>query len=270
MRIKMMEQDTEKEFLGNRFWCQKRVVKMKQKGEMMKAKERVIIALDYKDLDEVKKLVEELGDKIDFYKVGLEIFLNTNGSVIDYLHSLNKKVFLDLKFHDINNTTKMACEYAAKKEVFLFNIHATCGKQTMTEIAKMLKDTNSKSLCIAVTVLTNINQDEMREIYKTEESLEDMVMNLAVLTKDSNLHGIVCSAQEAREIKEKCGKDFLTICPGVRPEWAVSDDQKRVMTPGEAVKNGADYLVIGRPVTKAENPRKAAEMILEEIENVIV
>ena len=235
----------------------------------MTAKDKVIVALDYKELDEVKKLVLELGDKIDFYKVGLEIFLNTNGSVIDYLQSLNKKIFLDLKFHDINNTTKMACEYAAKKEVFLFNIHATCGKQTMTDIAKMLKDMNSKSLCIAVTVLTNINQDEMRETYKTQERLENMVMNLAILTKESNLHGIVCSAQEAKKIKETCGENFITVCPGVRPEWAGINDQKRVMTPSEAIKNGADYLVIGRPITKAKDPRKAAEMILAEIESAI-
>lgn len=236
----------------------------------MRAKDRVIVALDYKELDEVKKLVLELGDKIDFYKVGLEIFLNTNGGIIDYLQSLNKKIFLDLKFHDINNTTKMACEYAAKKGVFLFNIHAACGKQTMTDIATMLKSINSKSLCIAVTVLTNINQDEMEEIYKTKESLENMVMNLAVLTKESNLHGIVCSAQEAKRIKESCGENFLTVCPGVRPKWAGSNDQKRVMTPSEAVKNGADYLVIGRPITKAKDPKKAAEMILAEIDSVIL
>lgn len=234
----------------------------------MKAKQRIITALDYKNLDEVKELVTLLGDEIDHYKVGLEIFLNTNGSVIDYLHSMDKKIFLDLKFHDINNTTKMACEYAARKEVFIFNIHASCGKETMSEIAKMLEGMNSKSLCIAVTVLTSMLQDKMQETYLTKNSLDDMVMNMSKLTYESGLHGVVCSPKEAGKVKKLFGKNFITVCPGVRPDWSVSDDQKRIMTPGEAIKDGADYLVIGRPITKAENPKKAVRMILEEIDGI--
>ena len=233
----------------------------------MKAKDRIITALDYKNLDEVRKIVTLLGDEIDYYKVGLEVFLNTNGSVIDYLHSLNKKIFLDLKFHDINNTTTMAAEYAASKEVFIFNIHASCAKETMNEIATMLKEKKSNSLCIAVTVLTSMLENIMQETYMTKTSLDDMVINMSKLTKESGLHGVVCSAQEAKNVKEKLGVNFITVCPGVRPEWAAANDQKRVMTPSEAIKNGADYLVIGRPITKAKDPKKAAKMIIEEIEN---
>ena len=182
---------------------------------------------------------------------------------------MNKKIFLDLKFHDINNTTKMACEFAARKGVFLFNIHASCGTETMSEISKMLKDMDSKSLCIAVTVLTSMTEKKMQETFMTDVSLNDMVMNMAELTSKSGLHGVVCSALEAAEVKEKCGENFVTVCPGVRPTWSVSDDQKRIMTPAEAVKNGADYLVIGRPITKADDPKKAAVRILEEIETVL-
>jgi orotidine-5'-phosphate decarboxylase len=235
----------------------------------MNARDRVITALDYKSMDEVKKLVTVLGDEIEYYKAGLEIFLNTGGEVVDYLHSLNKKVFLDLKFHDINNTTKMACEFAAKKGVFIFNIHASCGTETMAEISEMLKNINSKSLCIAVTVLTSMTEKIMQETFMTATGLDDMVMNMAKLTHESGLHGVVCSAQEASKVKEAYGKNFVTVCPGVRPAWSVSDDQKRIMTPAEAVKNGADYLVIGRPITKAEDPKKAAVKILEEIRAVL-
>ena len=235
----------------------------------MKARKKVITALDYKNMDDVKNLVELLGDEIEYYKAGLEIFLNTGGEIVDYLHSLNKKIFLDLKFHDINNTTKMACEFAARKGVFIFNIHASCGTETMYEISKMLKDMDSKSLCIAVTVLTSMTEEKMQETFMTDVSLDNMVMNMAELTGKSGLHGVVCSAWEAAKVKERCGENFVTVCPGVRPAWSASDDQKRIMTPAEAVKNGADYLVIGRPITKADDPKKAAMRILEEIEAVL-
>ncbi|MDR2879205.1 MAG: orotidine-5'-phosphate decarboxylase [Fusobacteriales bacterium] len=235
----------------------------------MKARKKVITALDYKNMDDVKNLVELLGDEIEYYKAGLEIFLNTGGEIVDYLHSLNKKIFLDLKFHDINNTAKMACEFAARKGVFIFNIHAACGTETMYEISKMLKDMDSKSLCIAVTVLTSMTEEKMRETFMTDVSLDNMVMNMAELTGKRGLHGVVCSAWEAAKVKERCGENFVTVCPGVRPAWSASDDQKRIMTPAEAVKNGADYLVIGRPITKADDPKKAAIRILEEIEAVL-
>ena len=185
----------------------------------MKARKRVITALDYKNMNDVKNLVTLLGDEIEYYKAGLEIFLNTNGEVVDYLHSLNKKIFLDLKFHDINNTTKMACEFAARKGVFLFNIHASCGTETMSEIAEMLKKTDSGSLCIAVTVLTSMTEKIMQETFMTDVSLNDMVMNMAGLTRKSGLHGVVCSALEAARVKENFGENFVTVCPGVRPVW---------------------------------------------------
>ena len=186
--------------------------------EMVKAVDKVIIALDYKSFDDVKKLTELLGNEIKYYKVGLELFLNEGARIIDYLHSIGKEIFLDLKFHDITNTVKMACEYAAGKNIFMFNIHAACGMNTMTEVAKMLEEKKSKSICIAVTVLTNMNENEIKEIYHTDYSLKETSENLTRFTKSSGLHGVVCSAQEAKMIKNQFGEKLITVCPGVRPE----------------------------------------------------
>ncbi|RRD39011.1 orotidine-5'-phosphate decarboxylase [Leptotrichia sp. OH3620_COT-345] len=236
-----------------------------------KAKEKLIIALDYNNFEEAKKLVESLGENISIYKVGLEIFLNTEGKIVDYLHSKKKKVFLDLKFHDITNTVKTACEYAIKKNVFMFNIHCSSGMSTMKEISELLKKYNSASILIGVTILTNLSENDIQEMFGGKIKLEELVLNMASLAKKSGMNGIVCSPKEARTVKEKLGKDFVTVCPGVRPEFTLNckDDQNRIMTPYEAVKNGADFLVVGRPVTKNENPENVVKIILEEISECI-
>jgi len=213
----------------------------------LKAKDRLIVALDYKTLDEVKGIVNEIGDAVSTYKVGLELFLNTRGEAVDYLHSIDKKVFLDLKFHDIPNTTTMASMFANKQEVFMFNVHAD-------------------SIAIAVTILTSFTEEEAAAHFKSSLNISGLANHWAVETKESGLHGVVCSPLEAKKIKELCGENFYTICPGVRPLWAASNDQKRIMTPKMAIENGADFLVVGRPITKSENPIRAAKLILEEIE----
>jgi orotidine-5'-phosphate decarboxylase len=232
----------------------------------LKAKDRLIVALDYKTLDEVKDIVNEIGDAISTYKVGLELFLNTRGEAVDYLHSIDKKVFLDLKFHDIPNTTTMASMFANKQEVFMFNVHAGGGPTMMNTVANMLKETHSDSIAIAVTVLTSFTEEEAAAHFKSNLNISGLANHWAVETKESGLHGVVCSPLEAKKIKELCGENFYTICPGVRPLWAASNDQKRIMTPKMAIENGADFLVVGRPITKSENPVHAAKLILEEIE----
>ena len=236
-----------------------------------KAENKLIIALDYDNLKEAQESVENLGNNVDIYKVGLEIFLNTNGKIIDYLHEKNKKVFLDLKFHDITNTVKAACEYAIKRNVFMFNIHCSNGSKTMREVAELVKKHNSNSILIGVTVLTNLSEEDIQEMFKSEMNLKELVLNMAKITKNSGMNGIVCSADEAKFIKEKLGNDFVTVCPGIRPQFAINgkDDQSRIMTPYNAVKNNADFLVIGRPITKSENPVKAAKSILQEITDAI-
>lgn len=232
-------------------------------------KDRLIVALDYNKLKDIEKIVNLLGDRITIYKVGLESFLNTNGEVIDYLHRKNKKVFLDLKFHDIENTVNRACEYAIEKNVFMFNVHSTNGMNTLKRISSTIKEKNSKSLLIAVTVLTNLSTDDLNIIYGENIDLEKLVINLSDIVYESGLNGIVCSAHESKKIKEKYGDEFVTVCPGIRLNKDNDDDQERTMTPYEAIKNGADFLVIGRPITNSKNKIETVDNILNQIEKAI-
>lgn len=232
----------------------------------MEIRDRMIVALDYPEMESVKRLVEELGESASFYKVGLELYLNSNGEVIEYLNSKNKKIFLDLKFHDIPNTTIMASIFATKKNVEIFNVHSGGGKEMMKSVAKAVKEINPTTKVIGVTVLTSFSEEGIDEVYKSRLSLKELVLNMAKVTKESGMDGVVCSAWESKEIKEVCGKNFITVTPGIRLKDSNSNDQKRVMTPKEAIKNGCDYLVIGRDITRAENPKKVVEKILNEIE----
>lgn len=232
----------------------------------MNVKDRLIIALDYSNMEDAKKIVETLGDTVSFYKVGLELFLNSKGEMVDYLTEMGKKVFLDLKFHDIPNTTTMASLFAAKRNVFMFNIHATGGKQMMESVAKKVKEVNPEMLAIAVTILTSFSEEGVQETFRSNLNIKELALNLAKLTKEAGMDGVVCSPWEAKVIKEECGSNFKTVCPGVRPRWSAANDQERIMTPKDAILNGCDYLVVGRPITKNENPVEAAKLVLAEIE----
>lgn len=228
-------------------------------------RERIIVALDFSSLEEAKEMIDRLGDSVIFYKVGLELFLNTKGEILDYLNEKNKKIFLDLKFHDIPNTTAMASIFAAKKNIEIFNVHASGGKNMMEKVVTEAKKINKDILAIAVTILTSFSEESVKETFKSNLTLKELALNLSKLAKEAGMDGVVCSPWEAKEIKEKLGKEFKIIAPGVRPKWSVANDQERIMTPKEAIKNGCDYLVIGRPITKNKDPKKAVEMILEEI-----
>lgn len=232
----------------------------------MNTKDRIIIALDYSNLEDAKKIVEELGETASVYKVGLELFLNSKGTMVDYLVEKGKKVFLDLKFHDIPNTAAMASIFAAKEKCFMFNIHASGGKKMMKTVCDNVRAFNNETLIIAVTILTSLSESDVKETFDSNLSLTELALNLAKLTKEAGLDGIVSSPWEAKKIKEICGKDFKTICPGVRPKWSATNDQERIMTPKEAIINGCDFLVIGRPITKNSDPKKAFNLILEEVE----
>ena len=232
----------------------------------MDIRDKMIVALDFSDLESVKNLVEELEDLVTFYKVGLELYLNTNGEILEYLDSKGKKVFLDLKFHDIPNTTTMASIFAAKKNIAIFNVHSGGGKEMMNSVVKAVKNINPETMIIGVTILTSFSEESIYEIYKSKLSLNELVLNMAKITKEAGMDGVVCSALESKEIKNICGTSFKTICPGIRLKDSNTNDQKRVMTPKEAIKNGCDYLVIGRDITKSENPRLITKQILNEIE----
>ena len=177
------------------------------------------------------------------------------------LHQRNFDVFLDLKFHDIPNTTAQAILAAADMGVWMVNVHASSGRTAMQTVKQRLTDANYNTLVIAVTVLTSMSQQDLAEIGITD-SVENHVKRLAQLTQASGLDGVVCSAQEASVLKQLCGKDFLLVTPGIRLPEDASNDQTRICTPQQAMANGSDYLVIGRSITASSNPTAKLEQIL--------
>ncbi len=233
------------------------------------AKERLILPLDVATAEEAFRLVDLIGANVGVYKVGLQLFVGAGRELVCELKRRKLKVFLDLKFHDIPKTTVSASIEAYKLGVDMFNIHALAGSRVLNEVNRAIttlaeEERKEKPLLLGVTLLTSNSEVELKEI-GMNYPLPVMVNNLAKLCSHSGFGGVVCSPQEVALIKESCGKDFLTVVPGVRPEWCVKDDQKRVATPGESIKNGADYLVIGRPITKADDPLEAIDKVVNEI-----
>jgi len=230
----------------------------------------LIVALDFDSKEKALKLVKELGDSVKYYKVGLELFSRAGIDVVREISLMGKKVFLDLKYHDIPNTVKSAARVAVEAGVFMYNLHALGGFELMREVAEFNREYAEKlgverPLLIAVTVLTSMKEEDLKEV-GIEKPLEDEVLRLAELAKRAGLDGVVCSAKEVRLIKNNLGEDFITVTPGIRPLWAAKDDQKRVVTPKMAKELGTDFIVVGRPITRAEDPKKAAERILEELQ----
>lgn len=233
------------------------------------ADERLIVALDFHRFGDVKNLVSELGDSVVFYKVGMELFYSVGTIAVDWLKSQNKKIFLDLKLHDIPNTVAGGLCSLMNLGADILNVHAAGGYTMLKTAADKLREeaerTGSvKPKLIAITVLTSINQEEWCGALKIPEQ----VVDFAKLAKSAGLDGVVASPQEAAVIRETCGKDFLIVTPGIRPAGSDINDQSRISTPAAAIRNGANYLVVGRPIRAADNPRAAAEKILAEIEGI--
>ncbi len=233
----------------------------------MELKDRLIIALDYSDEAKALELVSLTREYAGVYKVGFELFVSAGPGIVKKLTALGGKVFLDLKFHDIPNTVAQASGAAAALGVLMFNVHASGGidmmKKAADEAAKGGKDS---PLVLGVTVLTSMNDRVLKEELGLPLGANAQALKLAKLAKEAGLDGVVCSGQEIKAIKEACGKDFKLVVPGVRPAWAAGDDQKRIITPREAIAAGADYIVIGRPITKANDPKTAAKRVLEELQ----
>jgi orotidine-5'-phosphate decarboxylase len=236
---------------------------------------KIIVALDYADAASALKLVNQLDPTLCKLKVGKELFTAAGPQLVEQLIAKNFKVFLDLKFHDIPTTVAKACQAASNLGVWMLNVHASGGSAMMQAAAEGVdigsQGNANKPLLIAVTVLTSMNQSNLTEI-GVESSIENQVLKLAKLTQLSGLHGVVCSAQEAPMLRAQLGSDFCLVTPGIRPALANGqinlqvnrDDQARVVTPADALNNGASYLVIGRPITQAANPLKALEAIAVE------
>ncbi|MFY9473539.1 MAG: orotidine-5'-phosphate decarboxylase [Tepidanaerobacteraceae bacterium] len=223
---------------------------------------KVIIALDTPDEQKALELVKLLKHKVSVFKVGLELFCSEGPVIVNKINDLGCKVFLDLKFHDIPNTVAGAARAALSTGAFMFNVHASGGREMMRKVREMIDaaELPEKPIVIAVTVLTSLDESDLNDINISKSPLEQ-VKTLALLTKESGLDGVVASPREITAIREVAGQDFVIVTPGVRPAWAQAGDQKRIMTPAEALDAGASYIVVGRPVTAAPNPVEAIDKL---------
>ena len=234
--------------------------------------DRLIVALDFSTLEEAKTVVLALGDSVSYYKVGMELYYAAGSEMIKFLKDQGKFVFLDLKLQDIPNTVAKSLSVLTALGADMMNVHAVGGAQMMSEAAKAVRETAAKlgrpaPKLIAVTVLTSMDDTQWADLnYK--KNIGEQVVALAILTKKAGLDGVVASPQEAAAIREACGPDFLIVTPGVRPAGTALNDQSRVATPAGAIKNGSSHIVVGRPITQAEDRIAAAKNIVAEIRGI--
>jgi orotidine-5'-phosphate decarboxylase len=224
---------------------------------------KIIVALDYPQAASALALAERLEPALCRLKVGKELFTSAGPQLVEKLQQRGFEVFLDLKFHDIPNTTAQACKAAAALGVWMVNVHALGGRKMMETAREALANQAQRPKLIAVTILTSMAQEDLHGI-GIQDSPAQMVSRLAQLACDSGLDGVVCSAQEAAALRQQCGRGFCLVTPGIRPAHAAANDQSRIMTPLAALQAGASYLVIGRPITQAPDPLQALQDILKE------
>ena len=237
--------------------------------EITSPKDRLIVALDVDNTDKALGLVEKLKNDVRFFKVGFELFSSTGPGIIEPIREKGCDIFLDLKFHDIPNTAVKASVAITKLGVYMFNVHALGGYDMMKEVAEAVENAADRAgvdqpKILAVTILTSMDAKALKAL-GIGDSMKEEVLRLAVMAKDAGLDGVVASPSEAKLIRKKLGEDFLIVTPGVRPALASAHDQKRIATPKNAIKDGADFIVVGRPITEAKDPAAAARQILEEI-----
>jgi orotidine-5'-phosphate decarboxylase len=235
--------------------------------------DRVIVPLDVPTQAAAIALIDAIPE-VQFWKVGLELFVSSGPSILEHLKQRQKKVFLDLKLHDIPNTVAGACRAAGRYGVDLLTVHATNGRTCLKAAqAAVIEGATQAGVVppqvIAITVLTSFSARELAFDLKIPLELPEYALQMALLAQESGLGGAVCSPQEASQLRQVCGDDFLLVCPGVRPKGASMGDQKRSLTPSEAISAGADRLVIGRPITEAPDPAAAFESICQEIASVV-
>ena len=229
-------------------------------------REKLIIALDVSEPDYALELVDTFGDQIEIYKVGLELFTSAGPRIVEKIHKRKKKVFLDLKLHDIPATVIKAAVAATRLGVYMFNVHASGGLDMMkmcrdSVIELCLKENLPKPKILGVTVLTSISQDVLKAEMGIQHSLITHVRHLSALALKAGLDGVVASGHEVAKIKSHCGNKFLIVAPGIRPSWHPPDDQHRTMTPKQALREGADYIVMGRSILNHSDPLRAIELI---------
>ena len=242
---------------------------MIKRSSMENKANKIITALDVNNREQAMALVKSLPEA-QIFKVGLRLFTAEGPSLLEQLTKMGKLIFLDLKFHDIPNTVAGAVESAVIHGAYMMTLHAAGGRDMMLRASEEATHISKaqgipRPLLLAVTVLTSMKSDSLEEIGIHSE-IKKQVLTLAHLAKNSGMDGIVCSPQELELIKKEFPENFLAVTPGIRPIWASTDDQKRIMTPSQALQKGADYIVIGRPIIAAANPRDSFKRILQEIE----
>lgn len=233
-------------------------------------RERLIIALDVGDLTEVNELVKLLAPEVGMFKVGKQLFTHAGPQAVRLIQQVGGEIFLDLKFHDIPNTVAKAAAEATRLGVKMFNVHASGSLEMMRSAVKEVRrvcrqEKLRRPIMLAVTVLTSLNQDDLIRV-GVERNVADQVVRLALLTKEAGMDGVVASPHEVADIRAACGRRFVIVTPGIRPRDGERNDQQRVMTPGEAIEAGVDYIVVGRPILEAKDPVVAARAIVAEME----
>lgn len=236
---------------------------------MSDAQKRLIFALDVDNFSDAQNWVRQLSGHVGLFKVGKQLFTRSGPDVVRMVRDHGAEVFLDLKYHDIPNTVAMAGLEALKLGVGMFNVHALGGPEMMSRLVEEVdracpRGSAERPIMLAVTILTS-STDATLQAIGIDRPVTEMVPRLAKLAQEAGLDGVVASPKEVELIRQSCGPDFLIVTPGVRPSFASQDDQKRVMTPGDAIRAGADYLVIGRPISAAADPIEAAGLIIDEI-----
>ena len=226
---------------------------------------RLMVALDVPELETALTLVDRLGDQVEWYKVGKQLFTHYGPKVLEELRTRGRKVFLDMKFHDIPNTVAQAIRSAALIGADIINVHASGGPAMLAAAAEAGRETGKT--VIAVTVLTSMDAEQLAAI-GIQATPAKQVLRLARLTQEAGLPGVVCSALELPMLRREFGADFLTLVPGIRPAGAAAGDQKRIMTPVQAAAAGASYIIVGRPIVAAPDPAAAAQAVLAELETV--
>lgn len=244
-------------------------------GKPASAKDRIILALDVNTLEEAEKLVVELKDYVGYFKVGLQLVSATGFKAIEMIKSHGCKVFMDTKPIDIPNTVAKTCVNFMKHGADFFDIHLIGGSKMVNTTMKLIKETAKKMdipkpSVVGVTLLSSFGQKTLTEELCVNVNLIDYVTQLTKLALDCELDGVLASASEAKVIRQKYGKDFIIICQAVRPTWSVVNDQIRVVTPTDAILSGVDYMIVGRPITGASDPKAAAEVIVHEIEEALL
>lgn len=225
---------------------------------------RIVVALDFDEVSQALAVAGRLHPSACRLKVGKELFTRGGPALVEKLLRQGFQVFLDLKFHDIPHTVAQACRAAAELGVWMVNVHALGGRKMLEAAREALEDAAQRPLLIGVTLLTSLDASDLRDI-GIADSVENQVIRLAGLAQQSGLDGVVCSAREARSLRVRHGPAFRLVTPGIRPAGVDVQDQRRVMTPAEALQAGADYLIIGRPITQAADPLQALEAIRAEI-----